>query len=119
MPKVLITLAPVDYLILIVYFVFVLGIGWALRRYMKTSTDFFLSGRAIPAWVCGLAFLSANLGAPGGDRHGRVGGQVRDHDQPLLLGRRDPGDGVCGHLHDAVLLRLQGPLGAGVPEAAV
>jgi len=63
MPKTLITLAPVDYLILIVYFVFVLGIGWALRRYMKTSTDFFLSGRAIPAWVCGLAFLSANLGA--------------------------------------------------------
>jgi solute:Na+ symporter, SSS family len=59
----LIKLAPVDYLILIVYFVFVLGIGWALRRYMKTSTDFFLSGRAIPAWVCGLAFLSANLGA--------------------------------------------------------
>lgn len=63
MPKALITLAPVDYLILIVYFLFVLGIGWALRRYMKTSTDFFLSGRAIPAWVCGLAFLSANLGA--------------------------------------------------------
>jgi solute:Na+ symporter, SSS family len=58
-----IKLAPVDYLILIVYFLFVLGIGWALRRYMKTSTDFFLSGRAIPAWICGLAFLSANLGA--------------------------------------------------------
>jgi SSS family solute:Na+ symporter len=58
-----IELAPVDYLILVVYFVFVLGIGCALRRYMKTSTDFFLSGRAIPAWVCGLAFLSANLGA--------------------------------------------------------
>jgi len=63
MPTVHISLAPVDYLILIVYFVFVLGIGWALRRYMKTSNDFFLSGRAIPAWVCGLAFLSANLGA--------------------------------------------------------
>ena len=63
MPHLSIALAPVDYLILAVYFVFVLGIGWALRRYMKTSSDFFLSGRAIPAWICGLAFISANLGA--------------------------------------------------------
>ena len=58
-----IQLGTVDYLILIVYFVFVLGIGWALKRYQKTSEDFFLSGRSIPAWICGLAFLSANLGA--------------------------------------------------------
>jgi SSS family solute:Na+ symporter len=56
-------LAPVDYVILAVYFVFVLGIGFALKRYQRTSEDFFLSGRAIPAWVAGLAFLSANLGA--------------------------------------------------------
>src|SRR5436853_5859637 len=53
----------IDYLILSVYFLFVLGIGWALKRYMKTSTDFFLSGRSIPAWSTGLAFISANLGA--------------------------------------------------------
>src|SRR5882724_7186805 len=53
----------VDYLILAIYFSFVLGIGWALKRYMKTSTDFFLSGRSIPAWITGLAFISANLGA--------------------------------------------------------
>ncbi|WP_074655701.1 sodium:solute symporter family protein [Terriglobus roseus] len=46
-----------------VYLVFVLGIGVALKRYMRTSNDFFLAGRSIPAWVCGLAFLSANLGA--------------------------------------------------------
>ncbi len=58
-----ILLGPIDYGILVVYFAFVLGIGWALKRYMKTSSDFFLSGRSIPAWVCGLAFLSANLGA--------------------------------------------------------
>src|SRR5206468_9430629 len=48
---------------MLVYFAFVLGIGVALKRFMRTSTDFFLAGRAIPAWVCGLAFLSANLGA--------------------------------------------------------
>jgi SSS family solute:Na+ symporter len=58
-----IQLAPIDYAILAIYFAFVLGIGWLLRRYMKSSTDFFLSGRSIPAWVAGLAFLSANLGA--------------------------------------------------------
>src|SRR5438132_6940919 len=48
---------------MVIYFVFVLGIGFALKRYMKTSTDFFLSGRSIPAWITGLAFISANLGA--------------------------------------------------------
>lgn len=56
-------LSWVDWLIMLVYFVFVLGIGFALKRYMKTSSDFFLAGRSIPAWVCGLAFISANLGA--------------------------------------------------------
>jgi SSS family solute:Na+ symporter len=56
-------LGPVDYLILLIYFGFVISIGWALKRYMKGSADFFLSGRSIPAWVTGLAFLSANLGA--------------------------------------------------------
>ena len=61
MPR--IELAPVDYLILCTYLVFVLGIGFALKRYMKSSDDFFISGRALPAWVTGLAFLSANLGA--------------------------------------------------------
>jgi SSS family solute:Na+ symporter len=56
-------LTTVDWTIMLVYFVFVLGIGFALKRYMKTSTDFFLSGRSIPAWITGLAFISANLGA--------------------------------------------------------
>ncbi|MGE5759997.1 MAG: sodium:solute symporter family protein [Gemmatimonadota bacterium] len=56
-------LGAVDYALLIVYFVFVLGIGWVLRRYVRSSEDFFLSGRSIPAWIAGLAFLSANLGA--------------------------------------------------------
>src|SRR6202167_3895186 len=58
-----IELGGLDYLILLVYFVFVIGIGAMLKRQMKASTDFFLSGRSIPAWVTGLAFISANLGA--------------------------------------------------------
>jgi solute:Na+ symporter, SSS family len=58
-----ISLRGIDYAILGVYFAFVVGIGWWLRSSQKTSEDFFLSGRSIPAWVAGLAFLSANLGA--------------------------------------------------------
>jgi SSS family solute:Na+ symporter len=56
-------LAWVDYTILIAYTVFVIGIGFALRKYLKSSSDFLTSGRSIPAWVTGLAFISANLGA--------------------------------------------------------
>src|ERR1700704_1945064 len=53
----------VDYLLIAVYFVFVLGIGVMARRAVSSSLDFFLSGRSLPAWVTGLAFISANLGA--------------------------------------------------------
>lgn len=58
-----IELQAIDYLLLGVYFAFVLGIGLWLKRHTRTSADFFISGRSIPAWVAGLAFLSANLGA--------------------------------------------------------
>jgi SSS family solute:Na+ symporter len=53
----------VDYLLIGLYFVFVLGIGLMARRAVSSSLDFFLSGRSLPAWVTGLAFISANLGA--------------------------------------------------------
>ncbi len=52
-----------DYIILAIYFGFVLGIGFIARRQVSSSIDFFLSGRSLPAWVTGLAFISANLGA--------------------------------------------------------
>ncbi|MGW7595109.1 sodium:solute symporter family transporter, partial [Streptomyces rubiginosohelvolus] len=52
-----------DYTILILYFAVVLGVGFAARASVKTSLDFFLSGRSLPAWVTGLAFVAANLGA--------------------------------------------------------
>jgi SSS family solute:Na+ symporter len=58
-----INLGSIDYAILGVYFAFVLGIGWVVRRYVRGSEDFFLAGRSMPAWIAGLAFLSANLGA--------------------------------------------------------
>jgi solute:Na+ symporter, SSS family len=53
----------VDYLLIALYFVFVLGIGLSARAQVSSSIDFFLSGRSLPAWVTGLAFISANLGA--------------------------------------------------------
>ncbi|NYG55499.1 SSS family solute:Na+ symporter [Nocardioides perillae] len=53
----------VDYLLIGLYFAFVLGVGVLARRSVSSSIDFFLSGRALPAWVTGLAFVSANLGA--------------------------------------------------------
>src|SRR5260370_12206188 len=56
-------LSAIDYAIMFVYVSFVLGIVWVLRRFVRSSEDFFLSGRSIPAWIAGLAFISANLGA--------------------------------------------------------
>src|SRR5499433_3758906 len=58
-----ISLGGIDYLVIGIYFAFVVGIGWALKRSMKGSADFLLSGRSLPAWITGLAFISANLGA--------------------------------------------------------
>jgi SSS family solute:Na+ symporter len=56
-------LAPADALVIVIYFVMVLGIGLYLKRYANTSNQFFMAGREISAWVAGLSFLSANLGA--------------------------------------------------------
>ena len=53
----------IDYLLIAFYFVLVLGIGFAARRSVSSSLDFLLSGRSMPAWITGLAFISANLGA--------------------------------------------------------
>jgi solute:Na+ symporter, SSS family len=56
-------LGPADHLILVTYFAVVLFIGFTVRRSIRNSEDFFLSGRSLPAWITGLAFISANLGA--------------------------------------------------------
>jgi len=53
----------IDYAIMAIYFIFVLGIGWALKKYMSSSTQFLEGGKSMPSWITGLAFISANLGA--------------------------------------------------------
>jgi SSS family solute:Na+ symporter len=53
----------IDYLVMLVYFAFTIGIGYALKTRVTSSTEYFLAGRSMPTWVAGLAFISANLGA--------------------------------------------------------
>jgi SSS family solute:Na+ symporter len=62
MPNTL-SLHAIDYLILLLYFGFVLGIGWFLRKSVSSSADFLTSGHALPLWITSLAFLAANMGA--------------------------------------------------------
>ena len=52
-----------DYLIILVYFAFVITVGFIIKRKIKSSNDFLSSGRNIPLWITSLAFISANLGA--------------------------------------------------------
>ena len=59
----LVHLSPVDVVIVVFYFVLVLAIGFYLKGQANTSEDFFMAGREMTAWVAGLSFLSANLGA--------------------------------------------------------
>jgi SSS family solute:Na+ symporter len=62
-PTHLVHLAPIDVVIVVFYFVLVLSIGWYLKGRANTGEDFFMAGREMTAWVAGLSFLSANLGA--------------------------------------------------------
>jgi SSS family solute:Na+ symporter len=62
-PGRLISLSAPDIAIIAPYFIMVLGIGFYLRKFATTSGDFFMAGRDMSAWVAGLSFLSANLGA--------------------------------------------------------
>jgi len=59
----LVSLSPVDLVIVVFYFALVLGIGWYLRGRARTGEDFFMAGREMTAWIAGLSFLSANLGS--------------------------------------------------------
>ncbi len=62
-PRQLLMLAPVDWLIIALYFVAVLGIGFYLKQFAGTGEDFFMAGRKMTAWIAGLSFISANLSA--------------------------------------------------------
>jgi solute:Na+ symporter, SSS family len=57
----LLSLAPVDMLIIVIYFLVVLGIGFYLKKFANTGEDFFMAGRKMTAWIAGVSFISANL----------------------------------------------------------
>src|ERR1017187_6640673 len=57
------SLNPVDLIIIVLYFVLVLGLGLYLRRFTTTGEEFFMAGREMTAWIAGLSFISANLGS--------------------------------------------------------
>ena len=78
-------LTSVDWLIMLLYFVFVLGIGFALKRYMKTSKDFFQAGRALARVDLRLGLYQRQPGRAGSHRHGRFRRQIRPGDRALLL----------------------------------
>ena len=108
-----------DYTILLAYTGFVIGIGWMLSRHMKSSSDFLTSGRSIPTWVTGLAFISANLGAlelVGMAASGAKYGIATCH---FYWVGAIPAMVFLAVFMMPFLLRLQGALGAGVPENAL
>ena len=59
----IVSLGTIDIVIIAFYFALVLGIGFYLKRFTKTGNDFFMAGRKMTAWIAGLSFLAANLGA--------------------------------------------------------
>ena len=62
-PAKLLSLSPVDFIVIALYFILVLGIGIYLKKFTKTGEDFFMAGREMTAWIAGLSFLAANLGS--------------------------------------------------------
>ena len=118
-PTRLLALAPVDMVIIAVYFAMVLGIGFYLKSYTKTGDDFFLAGREMTAWIAGLSFLAANLGSLE-----LMGWAAAAYQYGILATHwywigAIPGDALPRHRDDAVLLHLEDALGAGLPEAAL
>ena len=112
-------LRTIDWTIMIVYFVFVLGIGAVLKRYVKTSTDFFLAGRSIPAWVAGLAFLSANLGAQEVIGMGASGAKYGIATSHFYWIGAIPAMVFVGVFMMPFLLRIAGALGARISPPAL
>ncbi len=105
-------LSWIDYLIMIIYFLFVLGIGWFLRKFMKNANAFLEAGRSMPAWVAGLAFISTNLGAL--EVMGMTGSGMKYGmlDHSFLLDRRYSCNDLSCALYDAFLLWFKSQVGS-------
>ena len=112
-------LAPVDVLILVLYFALVVFIGFYAKGKANTSEDFFLAGREMTAWIAGLSFVSANLGSL--ELMGWAGAAYQ---YGILAAHwywigAIPGDALPGHRDDAVLLHFEDALGSWISAVAV
>jgi len=107
-----IELGILDYLIIIIYFVFVLGIGFLIKRTVKTSNDFLMSDRSIPLWITSLAFVSANLGAQELIGMGASGAKYGIMTSHFYWVGANSGHGISGRFYDAFLLRQPCAVGA-------
>ncbi len=59
----LVSLSSIDIAVIAVYFAAVLALGFILKSRVRSSEDFFIAGREMTAWVAGLSFVAANMGA--------------------------------------------------------
>ena len=105
--------------IILVYFVFVLGIGFYLKSRTRTGEQFFMAGREMTAWVAGLSFLAANLGSLE-----LMGWAAASYQYGILAAHwywigAIPAMLFLGHRDDALLLHLEDPLRAGLPATAL
>ena len=114
----LLNLGKIDYLIFVIYFAFVLGIGAVIKRFIKTGDDFLLSGRSVPAWIAALAFISANLGA-GNDRHERRRCQYGILTTHFYWLGAIPAMVFLGIFMIPFYYGSEGAIGAGIPQAAL
>ena len=115
----LIKIGYIDVVIIAIYFVVVLGIGFYLKKFASTGEDFFMAGRKMTAWIAGLSFISANLSSletMGWSAMAYQYGMLGAH--AYLIGAI-PAILFLADRDDAVLLHLQDALGARLPEAAL
>lgn len=56
-------LLSVDALIIILYFIAMIGIGLYYRRKVNTSEDYFLSGKKLSFWIIGMSIVATDIGA--------------------------------------------------------
>jgi hypothetical protein len=106
-------MALIDYLVVAAYFFAVLYVRLRARRSVRTSDDFFLSGRSLPLWITDLSFMAANLGSLADGFRGECG-QVWSIHSPALLARFRPRDDLFRAGHGSHVLYLKGAQRAGV-----
>ena len=100
-------LASTDILIVLIYFFFMLAVGISLKPLLAGGLDFLQAGRALPAWICGLAMTMASLGSQELIGMG-LGRPLRIREHPVLSSRRLARDALCRILPRTGLLQLKG-----------